>query len=367
MDGITDLPYRYITARHGGPDVCFTEFTAVDRIAGGYDPGLSELRYSEKERPVVAQVFGVNPEAFYQVAHVICELGFDGIDINMGCPSKTIANRGAGAGLIKTPELARRIIRKTRDGVADWASGQGLDRIGLPDVVLQGIHQRMSRKRRALCTGKGQGSRKAIKTRLGYDHVAIDDWMHHLLSESPAVITVHGRTLSQFYRGEADWESIARAVKIAHGSDTLLLGNGDIRSVETAVRRLRETGAHGVLLGRITLGNPWIFTARDEIREAVRTGGVIPDEPEVSSNRRLKVALEHARVFHWVRGHRSYRSIRKYLASYCRGFPNASEIRRHLVQADTLSDIQLILKPLIQSEDPEEGYNRVRVNKTLCV
>src|ERR1700675_3119001 len=106
MDGVTDASFRYITARHGRPDLSFTEFTPIERIVSGHDSELTDLRYSEIERPVIAQVFGTNPEAFYRTAHLICELGFDGIDINMGCPSKNIAKTGAGAGLIRTPERA---------------------------------------------------------------------------------------------------------------------------------------------------------------------------------------------------------------------------------------------------------------------
>jgi nifR3 family TIM-barrel protein len=348
MDGFTDAAFRFITARHGRPDVCFTEFTAVERIARGHDLDLTDLRYDPIERPVVAQVFGADPEAFYRVAHVVCELGFDGLDINMGCPSKSIAGRGAGAGLIQTPELARRIIRRTRDGVRDWAAGQTLSKAGLPESAVAAVAPR--RIPRA-------GTVRAeipvsVKTRLGYREIVIDEWMRYLLSESPDAISIHGRTLAQLYRGEADWEAIARAAEIARGSGTLVLGNGDLRSPSDAVRRLRETAVDGVLLGRVAIGCPWIFRTAGGIREAVRNGSAPPAEPVVSLAAKLGVALEHADCFGRINPERSYRSVRKFLSAYCRGFPNAASVRRRLVQCDSFPEVASVLRPMIDGAVP---------------
>ena len=350
MDGVTDATFRAITARHGGPDISFTEFTPVDRIVLGHDPELSDLRYSEIERPVIAQVFGTEPDSFYRVAHLICELGFDGIDINMGCPSKTIAGAGAGAGLIRTPDRAREILRRTRQGIRDWAAGQTIDRIGLPASVPEDIRRAKARwfghGVEAIMETPRQTIPVSVKTRLGYDQVVIEDWIHSLLSESPAAITLHGRTLAQRYRGEADWEAIARAAEIVRGSRTLILGNGDIRSAATAVRRIRETGVHGVLIGRAAMGNPWIFTACDSIRTAVQTGEA-PMAPSVSPAEKLAVALEHAELFDRTRGELSFRVVRKFLSAYCRGFENASELRQRLVRVDTLRELEAILQPVV--------------------
>jgi tRNA-dihydrouridine synthase B len=351
MDGVTDAAFRLITARYGHPDVCFTEFTSVDRIVLGHDPNLTDLLYGEAERPVVAQLFGTDPEHFYQAAHVVADLGFDGIDVNMGCPSKTIASRGAGAGLIRTPELARRILKRTREGVTDWAAGQPLDRIGLPFTVIETV-----RRHKKLREGPGderpsENSRReipvSVKTRLGYHQVVVEEWIGHLLSESPAAISLHGRTLAQHYRGVADWEAIARAARIIRGSGTLLLGNGDIRSAAFAARRIRETGVDGVLLGRATMGNPWIFTTREAVRGAVRADDPPPADPSVSVSEKLAVALEHAEIYARMKGEKSYRGIRKYLAAYCRGFENASELRQKLVRIDSYADAESILRPAV--------------------
>lgn len=344
MDGMTDAVFRLIAARHGRPDVSFTEFTAVERIVRGHDPDLFDLRYDESERPVVAQVFGADPEAFYRVAHAVCELGFDGMDINMGCPSKTIAGRGAGAGLIQTPDLARTIIRRTRDGIRDWAAGQTLAQAGLPEAVIASV----SRKRMASPGAPRREIPVSVKTRLGYHTVVIEDWIRHLLSESPAAVSIHGRTLRQQYRGEADWDAIARAAEIARGSGTLILGNGDLKSAADAVRRLRETHVNGVLLGRVTIGFPWIFRAAEGIRAAVRNGSASPNEPSVNVAEKLAVALEHADLYERMNGRRSYRSIRKFLSAYCRGFSNAAGVRRRLVQCESYAEVAEVLLPLIE-------------------
>ena len=360
MDGVTDATYRFITARHGHPDVTFTEFVAVERLVRGYDLDLSELRYSELERPVIAQVFGSDPEGFYRAAHVIAELGFDGIDINMGCPAKSIARRGAGAGLIRTPDLARFILRRTQEGIKHWAEGQGLREAGLPDPVIISVRRARKIWFDESETGTPCAPRKiipvSVKTRLGYDRVVIHEWIPQLLSEKPAAISLHGRTLTQRYRGAADWEAIRRAGEIVRGSGTLLLGNGDVRSAEEAVQRIRETQVHGVLLGRATLGNPWIFLARHAIRRAVWTGGALPSDPTVTVPQRLSLALEHSRLYHTMIGSRSYRSIRKFLAAYVRGFPNAAAVRNQVGQCNTLTDVESILEPMIKS-----GTRRVEV------
>ena len=350
MDGVTDAAFRTITARHGGPDLGFTEFVSIDRIVSGYDPDLAELRYSEIERPVIAQVFGTDPDAFYRTAHLICELGFDGIDINMGCPSKTVARAGAGAGLIRTPERACEILRRTRQGIRDWASGQTIDRIGLPASVPEDV--RRAKARWFGCEGDPvadpprQTIPVSVKTRLGYGRVVIEDWIPFLLSESPAAITLHGRTLTQNYAVEADWEAIARAAEIVRGSGTLILGNGDIRSAPTAVRRIRETGVHGVLVGRAAMGNPWFFTACDLIRAAAESGEAPPADSSISTVDKLAVALEHAELFDRYRGKLSFRNVRKYLAAYCSGFPNASELRQRLVRVESLREVESILQPV---------------------
>lgn len=340
MDGVTDAAFRSITAKHGSPDVTFTEFMPVERIVRGYDPELAGLRYSEMERPIVAQIYGNNPDDFYRVAHVVCALGFDGLDINMGCPAPNVASRGAGAGLIRTPDVAGRIIAASKAGIADWAAGQSLESVGLPPALIATVQRILDEDGRI--PGRRQGIPVSVKTRLGYDRIVVSDWIGSLLSAGPAAISLHGRTLTQRYRGEANWLAIARAAELAQGSGTLLLGNGDLRSSAEAVARIRDSGVDGVLFGRAAMGHPWIFRAKDSIRESVLRGGD-PTGPGVEVADRLAVMLEHAALFDRIRGNMPFRSIRKFLAAYCRGFPHAVELRRRLVLVDSVAEIETLL------------------------
>src|SRR6058998_3806055 len=139
MDGVTDAAFRCMVARHGKPDAQYTEFIHVEEICRGLESAWRQLRFVDLERPVLAQIYGANPDRFYQAAHVICALGFDGVDINMGCPSKNVAARGCGAALIKNPPLAREIIRAVRAGVADWAAGHRIETIGLRPKVVERV------------------------------------------------------------------------------------------------------------------------------------------------------------------------------------------------------------------------------------
>ena len=371
MDGVTDAAYRLITARHGRPDVTFTEFTPVDRIVQGYDPNLMDLRYSEIERPIVAQVFGSNPDGFYRIAHLLCELGFDGIDINMGCPARSIARKGAGASLIQTPDLARQLLRRTQDGIRDWAAGQSLKEAGLPAMIRESICQQRNSWTDPIGEETGQPDREeipvSVKTRLGVNEVVIEDWISTLLSESPSVITVHGRTLKQQYGGEADWGFIAKAAEIVRKTDTLLFGNGDIRSAAMAVQRLKQSGVHGVLLGRVTMGNPWIFTTRNEIRRAVQNGQGPPSDPSIPLEQRLAVVLEHARLYEDLKGPRPFRSFRKFLAAYFRGFPNVTSLHRELVRIETISEVQSIILSFIRQIPKKQRNHRSPSDQTVCV
>ena len=139
MDGVTDSVFRLMTARHGKPDVIFTEFTHVHDVCRGPEFLLDSLRYHEAERPIVAQLYGKDPELFYQAAHVVCELGFDGLDINMGCPSRNVASSGSGAGLIRTPDLAHAIMRAARQGIAGWTAGQTLEAAGVKAARVEAV------------------------------------------------------------------------------------------------------------------------------------------------------------------------------------------------------------------------------------
>ncbi len=354
MDGVTDAAFRLIVATQGRPDVTFTEFTSVGDLCRGPDYVLNSLVYSECERPIVAQLYGKDPALFYQAAHVVCELGFDGLDINMGCPSRNVASSGSGAGLIRTPDLAHAIMRAARQGIADWAAGQSPGQAGLKRSR-EDLLPVMNLKRTGHPTVPRRTIPLSVKTRLGYDDVVIEAWIDHLLAEDPAVISVHGRTLAQMYRGKADWAAIDRAARRVRGTATLLLGNGDLHSMHNAVGRLCETAVHGVLVGRGTLGSPWFFRNKDRARLAVReswphtfAGGTDPDgvmhlDVMLSLADRFLVMQQHARQFEVIFGTDRFPRMRKHLGWYCKGFPRAAAMRARMVRASSSADVARIV------------------------
>ena len=345
MDGVTDAPFRRIVVRYGAPDVTLTEFTNVGDMCHGRH-ALSSLLYSNEERPVVAQLYGKDPALFYEAAHVVCELGFDGLDINMGCPSKNVAASGSGAGLIRTPDLAGEIIRAARQGVLDWANGQTLRGAGLKAARVELVASmnaawsRLPARRRVIPV--------SVKTRLGYDSVIVERWISQLLHERPVVISLHGRTLEQMYRGSADWTAIAQAVRLARGTGTLVFGNGDVQTMQDVVTRVRDTGVHGVLIGRGTLGTPWFFRTKEPARAQAALGRR-DDAPEgleavldveVPLEERFRIMIEHAREFETIFGGEWFPRMRKHLAWYCKGFPHAAALRASMVRASSSRDVE---------------------------
>ena len=196
MEDVTDTVFRRIVAHCGAPDVFFTEFTSADGLCSvGYDAVAHRLRYTEAERPLVAQIWGIHPDTHMKAARLAVEMGFDGIDINMGCPVKKIVKTGACSGLIENPTLAREIYLATREGAGD-----------LP---------------------------VSIKTRCGFRSWRTEEWTGFLLELEPVVLTVHGRIARDESKYPADWDQVARVVTLRDQmeSPTIILGNGDVTSL----------------------------------------------------------------------------------------------------------------------------------------
>lgn len=300
MSGVTDQPFRQMLLKYGKPDVFWTEFVPVDGLfSKGRDYCLKTLEFSKHERPIVAQVFGVDPENFKKAAQLIAELGFDGIDINMGCPDRNIGKTGAGADLIKNPELAKQIIRATKLGA-----------------------------------GKMPVS---VKTRIGYKKNEIEKWIPVILKENVAALTVHFRTKEQAYLPKADWSLAKEIVKMRdlYSKDTIILGNGDVKTLEQAKRLASKTGVDGVMIGRGALANPWFF------------GNKTP-----TVNERLKAIVEHAEILEKQIGNFSaqggpasgWDSIKKYFHSYTKSFRGAKQLRDNLMKVKNLSQTKKIVE-----------------------
>jgi nifR3 family TIM-barrel protein len=356
MDGVTDASFRFITAKYGAPDVTFTEFVNVETAF--YAPGtlIRDMTYSDLERPVIAQIYGHTPEAFYKVAQIVCELGFDGLDINMGCPAKKVAAKGSGAALIRNPSLARSIIRIVKRAIADWRAGQTLTDLQIrPELIEQVkiVNQirfgpDWSPVRRSIPV--------SVKTRIGYDRIVIEDWIRILLDENLAAITLHGRTLQQQYRGCADWAAIARAAEIAKTSKTAILGNGDLRDMKDIYRRVHETGVDGVLLGRAAQGDPWIFRSKEQLKSALaRNEPMESGQPPVPLAQRLDAVLEHAAHFEERWGPAGFPAMRKHLAWYCRCIPNAAALRAQVVRLNGFAELVCCLERYVSGLKLDSG------------
>ncbi|MCK5616677.1 tRNA-dihydrouridine synthase family protein, partial [Candidatus Pacearchaeota archaeon] len=191
MDGVTDAAFRYMSAKYGKPDVTYTEFVNVEGLARGAVSMLDHFIYSKIERPIIAQIYGIECESFYKVALMCCYLGFDGIDINMGCPANKVARRNSGAGLIRVPDQAKKIIRTVKQATKDWAEGITLEKAELRPKLINALKE-MSPK-----TGPRKELPVSVKTRMGVDSIIAEEWVKHLLEEKPVTIAMHGRTLKQ--------------------------------------------------------------------------------------------------------------------------------------------------------------------------
>jgi nifR3 family TIM-barrel protein len=297
MANVTDAAFRPIIAKYGKPDVMFTEFVSCDGLVSpGQKKLLVDFMYTEAERPIVAQIFGSKPENFYKTALLIQELGFDGIDINMGCPDRNVEKQGAGACLMKNPKLAQEIIRETKRGAGK-----------LP---------------------------VSIKTRIGYNKNSLNEWLPALLETEPAAIILHARTRKEMSSVPANWATIADAVRIRdqYGSKTLILGNGDVKDLADAQEKIKATGVDGVMIGRGIFGNPWLFNRN-------------VDYAKISIKEKLRVMVEHTYLFEKILGeYKNFAIMKKHYKAYANGFDGAKELRIKLMEgADTASDVERIV------------------------
>ncbi|NIA01811.1 MAG: hypothetical protein GWP15_00330, partial [Nitrospirae bacterium] len=307
MDGVTDAVFRYMVCLHSRPSFVMTEFVNVDGLARGAVKKIPAFIFDEIERPIVAQIFGVEVDSFYKAAVLVCALGFDGVDINMGCPAKKVEKKGSGAGLIKTPELAKDIIWAVKRGVNDWENGVSLEEAGVHSKVISECKVVHPAYGGGSSIGKRVKIPVSVKTRIGYDKPVTEEWIPILLEAGVDAVSLHGRTLKQMYGGEADWDEIAKAALICRKAGVMIIGNGDVKSMDDAETKIHEYGVDGVMAGRAVMGNPWFF------------GG---DEPRVED--RIQAAKDHLKYFEKFLGkHLAYHTVKKHLGWYLKGFDGA--------------------------------------------
>ncbi len=302
MYDVTDAAFRRIICKYSSPDVVFTEFVSADGLIHpqGYKKMKHHLWFDDSERPVVAQLFGATPENFKKAAQIIVDKGFDGIDINMGCPEKNVQKQNAGAALINTSELAQEIIYATKEGAG-----------GLP---------------------------VSVKTRIGYSTDDIDEWIPALLSCDIAALTVHLRTKKEMSDVPAHWELMERVVALRdqYAVKTLLIGNGDVATIADAKEKIATTGCDGVMIGRGVFGNPWFFA--DVVAE-------------VSLEEKLRVMVEHTHLYEELfTGINNFAIMKKHYKAYACGFPGASALRGDLMLSESADDVAQTVENYLLSE-----------------
>lgn len=293
---VTDAAFRRIIAACGKPHVLWTEFTSAETLCALGDASRHRsLLYTEAERPIVAQLYGADPVTMERAAALVAAHGFDGIDINMGCPERTVVRRGAGAALCQTPLLAQALIRAAQRGA------------------------------RALPV--------SVKIRIGYSRNDIETWLPAVLAAEPAAVTIHARTRRDMSKVPARWDVIARAVAIrnALGSKAYIIGNGDVGDINEAGCKSASTGADGVMLGRAIFGNPWLF---NECRSL----------DTISVGEKLRVLVEHTQLFATLLGDiKPLDVMKKHYKAYVTGFTGAEQLRAQLMGSESVEDVQTLV------------------------
>lgn len=298
MEEVTDTVFRQIVMKAGRPDVFFTEFTSVEgMMSRGRDKVSHRLLHGKNERPLIAQIWGLKPEAFEETAKLIQDMGFDGIDINMGCPVDKVIKRGACSGLINTPELAGKIIEATQRGAGNLSV--------------------------------------SVKTRIGFKTIDIAGWISFLLQHNLDALTVHFRTTSEMSKVPAHWDLAHEVVTLRNtiSPSTILIGNGDVESRSQGEKLAATYNIEGIMIGRGIFHNPWVFSEN-------------PDEMR-SKSEKLQLLLDHVRLHEKTWGtSKNFHALKRFFKIYITAFDGANELRDSLMRAESYVDVYKFLEAL---------------------
>lgn len=296
MEDVTDVVFREIIEKCGAPDLFFTEFTSVE---GMFSPGGDEVKMRlvkrESPTPLFAQIWGITPLNYYKGAKELVRLGFDGIDLNMGCPVRKIIKQGACSALIRNHKLAKEIIEAVKEGAG-----------GLP---------------------------VSVKTRIGFDKIETDEWISFLLEQDLDMLTVHGRVASEMSTKPNNWVEIEKAVGLRNkiAPETLIVGNGDISSLQEGREISEGIGLDGFMIGRGVFNNPWVFNEDVNI-------------DEVTVSERLDLLIEHLDLFEKTWGSRkNFAIMKKFFKIYVKGFEGAGELRNRLMEARSYEEVREVV------------------------
>lgn len=299
---VTDAAFRHIIAKYGKPHVFYTEFVSTDGLqSAGRDKLMHHLKFSDIEHPIVAQVFGANPDKYRGIAQLVKSLGFDGMDINLGCPDKNIIKTGSCAALFNTPELAQKIITASKEGADDMPV--------------------------------------SVKIRIGDAKVEWQAWVAAILKAEPAAIAIHLRTRKEMSAVPAHWELMPEIVKFIHENTIaknrpIIIGNGDVMTLDEARKKSATTGCDGIMLGRAIFGTPWLF---NESRAA-----------EPNQKEKLAVLLEHVLLYEKTfAGIKPFDVMKRHFKAYIHGFEGAAELRAELYECKSAAEVAAIIEPLL--------------------
>ncbi len=297
MDDVTDTVFRQIVSSTAASDLYFTEFVNVDGLQSpGREKLLPKLKFTDKERPIFAQIWGKIPENFYKTARELVQMGFDGVDINFGCPERNVIKNGCCIAMINNRELAGEIIQATREGVAD----------SLP---------------------------LSVKTRLGLKEVDYT-WHEFLLEQKLNMLTIHGRTASQMSKVPADWNAIEHIRKLRDQlfPSTLIVGNGDVTNRQLGQKLAKLHGLDGIMIGRGIFNDPFAFAGKSPWQQWTK-------------NQKLELYKKHVNLFAktWQHNERKHYTLNKFCKIYIQGFDGAKELREKLMSAQSVEELQRLL------------------------
>jgi nifR3 family TIM-barrel protein len=306
LEGVADTVFRQIVASSVKPDLFVTEFTSAD---GYLSPGrfavAENFRFTDIEKPILAQIWGKNPDTMRRTAKELAGMGFAGIDLNMGCPDRTVVGHGCGAALINTPDVVKAVIQAVKDGIKD----------------------------------AGRVLPVSVKTRIGFKTITTDTWLSFLLEQGIDALSVHGRTAAELSKVPAHWDEIGKAVSIRDRMKvpTVIVGNGDVRDAKDAMEKAKTYGVDGVMIGRGIFANMWAFDKSDS--------------PHVGTPKELLDIMErHVKLFTVTWGDKkNYPILKKFFKIYVNGFRGATEWRVRFMATNTAEEALALLKELRHS------------------
>lgn len=303
LEGVTDTVFRRIVGSCEPPDLYFTEFTSADGYCSpGKDAVAQNFRYTDAEKPIIAQLWGKNPDTLYRTADEVSRMGFAGIDINMGCPAQTVMVHGCGAAMIDTPDVARACIAAVKKGAGEMPV--------------------------------------SVKTRIGTKHIVTDTWIPFLLDQGLDALTIHGRTAREMSKVPAHWDEIGKVVAIRDrmGVETKIIGNGDVVNAADAMQKHKEYGVDGVMIGRGVFNSLWAFDRSTTPHEG-------------TTAELLAIMDKHIRLFDQTwEDKKNYALLKKFYKIYVNGFPGAVDWRVKFMETQNASQALALLDELNSSK-----------------